>query len=247
MLEMVGPQGMPEHGVGRYAGDPTQGPACAMAAGAATIYRNYLVPVGDQIGQTESCQLDGFAALDNCLAQSLGCDPQALWTIRNGYALFKPDAVRKMSATVAALDDQRRDALKQLLCIGLHWDVEVTDSAASPGPHVSQAFCSALPISYNQHGHGYWAPFGQRCPGGQLRGHLVGRRHQRPGGTIEDRAVDFGGVEGCLAMSPPGSSRRCSARWMPCRVMAWTWRRSGTVSRGRREGRISKRDKVSLT
>jgi len=158
LLEMVGPQVTPEHGVGRYAGDPTQGPACAMAAGAATIYRNYLVPVGDQIGQTESCQLDGFAALGNSLAQSLECDPQALWTMRNGYALFKLDAVRKMSAAVAALDDTQRDALKQLLCIGLHWDVEVTDSAESPGPHVSQAFCSALPISYNQHGHGHWAP-----------------------------------------------------------------------------------------
>ncbi|MCB1263648.1 MAG: hypothetical protein KDB56_03485 [Mycobacterium sp.] len=37
----------PERGLARYAGDPTQGPACAMAAGAATIHRNYLVPVAD--------------------------------------------------------------------------------------------------------------------------------------------------------------------------------------------------------
>lgn len=42
LLEMVSPEVTPEHGVTRYQHDGTQGPACAMAAGAATIYRNYL-------------------------------------------------------------------------------------------------------------------------------------------------------------------------------------------------------------
>ena len=50
LLEMTSPHVRPEDGVSRYADDHTQGPACAMAAGAATIYRNYFVPVGDQIG-----------------------------------------------------------------------------------------------------------------------------------------------------------------------------------------------------
>ena len=31
----------PEDGVTRYKDDPTQGPACAIAASAATMYRNY--------------------------------------------------------------------------------------------------------------------------------------------------------------------------------------------------------------
>ena len=39
-LEMIGPDVTPERGVTRYATDHTQGPACAVAAGAATIYRN---------------------------------------------------------------------------------------------------------------------------------------------------------------------------------------------------------------
>ncbi len=52
LLEMTGPTVRPEDGVTRYAGDPTQGPACAIAAGAATIYRNYCVPVGGGMGQT---------------------------------------------------------------------------------------------------------------------------------------------------------------------------------------------------
>jgi hypothetical protein len=38
LLEMVSPHVTPEQGVAGYAHDATQGPACAMAAGAATIY-----------------------------------------------------------------------------------------------------------------------------------------------------------------------------------------------------------------
>ena len=59
MLEMVGPEVTPENGVTRYENDGTQGPACAIAAGAAAIYRNYFVPVGGSFGQTRTRQLDG--------------------------------------------------------------------------------------------------------------------------------------------------------------------------------------------
>ena len=44
LLEMTGPGVTPEDGVTRYALDHTLGPACAMAAGAATIYRTTLSP-----------------------------------------------------------------------------------------------------------------------------------------------------------------------------------------------------------
>lgn len=44
LLEMVSPNITPEHGVGIYQNDFTQGPACAVAAGAGTIYRNYFAP-----------------------------------------------------------------------------------------------------------------------------------------------------------------------------------------------------------
>lgn len=40
LLEMVGPDVSPEHGVAGYEYDLTQGPACARAAGVGTIYRN---------------------------------------------------------------------------------------------------------------------------------------------------------------------------------------------------------------
>src|SRR5450759_58609 len=44
LLEMTGPEVTPEDGVTIYQHDHTQGPARALAAGAATIYRNYFAP-----------------------------------------------------------------------------------------------------------------------------------------------------------------------------------------------------------
>src|SRR5438105_1886133 len=58
LLEMTGPNVSPEDGVTRYESDATQGPACAIAAGAATIYRNYFAPVDGGVGQTRERQID---------------------------------------------------------------------------------------------------------------------------------------------------------------------------------------------
>jgi hypothetical protein len=84
LLEMRSPEVYPEDGVTRYQLDPTQGPACAIAAGAATIYRNYLAPVGEQIGQTRDRQLDGLADLSAALSQATGLLPSSLWNMTNG-------------------------------------------------------------------------------------------------------------------------------------------------------------------
>src|SRR5215216_2373940 len=71
LLEMVGPEITPMDGVTRYEGDRTQGPACAIAAGAATIYRNYFAPVAGGQGQTEERQFDGLADIGEALASAL--------------------------------------------------------------------------------------------------------------------------------------------------------------------------------
>jgi glyoxylase-like metal-dependent hydrolase (beta-lactamase superfamily II) len=63
LLEKVSPAVTPEDGVTRYQNDRTQGPACGMAAGAGTLYRNHFAPVSDgsqeAFGQTRELQLDG--------------------------------------------------------------------------------------------------------------------------------------------------------------------------------------------
>ena len=80
-LEMVGPNVTPEDGVTRYENDRTQGPACAIAAGGATIYRNYFVPVGGPIGQSAANQLDGLADLGAELSRALGRSLPDLWSM----------------------------------------------------------------------------------------------------------------------------------------------------------------------
>ena len=54
---MVGPSVCPEDGVTRYYADRTQGPACAIACPAATVFRNYHVHGRGQAGGAEA-QLD---------------------------------------------------------------------------------------------------------------------------------------------------------------------------------------------
>ena len=155
LLEMIGPSVTPEDGVTRYADDMTQGPACAMAAGAATIYRNDLVPLADGIGQTAARQIDTLADL----GLALGHAQAPLWDWRNGYALCSADGLARIRDQIQAADETERDRLRGLLRIGLHWDVEATDAPEAPGPRVSQAFCSALPVAYGKPPSAAWAPF----------------------------------------------------------------------------------------
>jgi protein-tyrosine phosphatase len=148
LLEMISDDVTPERGVTCYQDDPTQGPACAIAAGAATIYRNYFVPVGGGNGQTAKRQLDALADLAEALGSALRQPVKALWTMQNGYALCTTAGVDAIANHLATLDSHHLDILRGKLRIGLHRDIEVTDGLEQNRPVVSQAFCSALPISY---------------------------------------------------------------------------------------------------
>lgn len=159
LLEMISQYVTPEQGVACYAGDPTQGPACAMAAGAATIYRNYCVPVGDGIGQTRQRQLDTLAELGAALSEAVGLPVSRLWRMQNGYALATSEGLAAIAALLSTASDDLRDTLRGHLAIGLHRDVEVTDVSDAPRPRVSQAFCSALPVAYSTLPPQDWEPF----------------------------------------------------------------------------------------
>lgn len=143
LLEMPSYYVTPEDGVSGYEHDHTQGPACARAAGAGTIYRNYFAPVGDHIGQTREYQIDTLADLRSALP---GGDRI---TMRNGYALADTGTLQTIRAALQAASPAELDELRARLRIGLHWDVEVTAAGAPSGQCVSQAYCSALPVSYN--------------------------------------------------------------------------------------------------
>ena len=105
---MVGPSVCPEDGVTRYYADRTQGPACAIACPAATVFRNYHVHGRGQAGGAEA-QLDlardAGAAVGNgeagmltlTLTRTLTLTPTpttttndgeaGYWRMQNGYLL----------------------------------------------------------------------------------------------------------------------------------------------------------------
>ena len=194
LLEMTAPSITPEDGVARYASDPTQGPACAIAAGAATIYRNYLVPVGEQIGQSREQQLDALADLGDALAALTGRKVSELWSMRNGYALATESGLDAINAALSELDETERDKLRARLRIGLHWNVEVTDGTQQPRPIVSQAFCSALPVAYSRVDSERWEPLARLVLEAAYEATLLaGAMHARAGGTNRVLLTRLGG------------------------------------------------------
>ena len=144
LLEMVSDNVTPDQGVTRYERDATQGPACAIAAGAGTIYRNYFALVDGQSGQREDRQIDCLFDLGTALGNHQG----SLWQMRNGYCLTTDTGLATVDDHLSLMDAIQLDELRGRLQIGVHWDVEVTDEGA--GHRVSQAYCSALPVSYNR-------------------------------------------------------------------------------------------------
>ncbi|TWT75054.1 hypothetical protein [Allorhodopirellula solitaria] len=148
LLEMTGPSVTPERGVGIYENDPTQGPACAIACGAGTIYRNYFAPVVDStvvrraagesselpggastsdfsecvLGQTANHQIDCSADLGS----ELGNTDQRLWTMQNGYLFPTDDGLAEIAQTIRSASPPGRESLLGLLRIGLQIDAEVT-------------------------------------------------------------------------------------------------------------------------
>ena len=156
LLEMAGPSITPENGVTRYQFDHTQGPACAISAGAATIYRNYFVPVGDQVGQRADIQLNLLDDFEHELTELIGTTEHSALRIRNGYALPSLNFMRTANSKISAMNEAEQSLLRSKIKIGLHWDVEVTSSNYNPRPFVSQAFCAAMPISYSQGTYKDW-------------------------------------------------------------------------------------------
>lgn len=153
LLEMTGPSVTPERGVGIYENDPTQGPACAIACGAGTIYRNYFASVGDRIGQSADHQIDCSADL----GRKLGNQDGQLWQMQNGYLFPSDDDLRRITDHLQSASEPEREELRGELRIGLQWQADVTLIGASH--KVSQAYCSALPVAYSRQHAELWTDF----------------------------------------------------------------------------------------
>ena len=153
LLEMAGPSLTPENGVGIYEDDHTQGPTCAIAAGAGTIYRNYFAIVQGQVGQSAQHQIDCLADM----GAALGNSGQRLWNMVNGYALASRDGLIEIRRQLESASEDERDQLRQLLRIGVQWNTQVTMQNSKHT--VTQAYCSALPVAYSDHDAALWESF----------------------------------------------------------------------------------------
>jgi len=153
LLEMVSPNVTPERGIGIYENDRTQGPACAIACGAGTMYRNYFAIVNGSIGQSAENQIDCLADIGTALNNS----GNRLWEMRNGYALASHDGLVEISKRLQMSSEDELDELRQLLRIGIQWNTQVTISASRHT--VTQVYCSALPVAYSNHSSELWENF----------------------------------------------------------------------------------------
>ncbi len=143
LLEMVSPSVTPEQGIAIYEHDPTQGPACAIACGAGTIYRNYFLELDGQIGQTAMKQVDCLAEI----GEALGNTSTRLWKMKNGYALPTAEGLKEVDSRLSMLSESELDELRAKLKIGLQWDTQVTLDGCE---HlVTQAYCLALSVAYS--------------------------------------------------------------------------------------------------
>lgn len=153
LLEMVSPSMIPEQGVAIYENDFTQGPACAIATGAGTIYRNYFARVNGKVGQSDSNQIDCLEEIGAVFHNS----ERKLWEMRNGYALVSESGLKEISERLRTSRPDQIDELRCRLKVGIQWGTQVTIRGCS---HlVSQVYCSALPVAYSDHSSYAWKDF----------------------------------------------------------------------------------------
>ena len=158
-LEMYNHYFTPNHGVGVYINDRTQGPACAMACPAALVYRNYLVKHSKNrvkpnnttdkavyIGQN-IVQIDNLSNLGTIVGNNTMPDGK-YWTMKNGYAFLKSrDSLLELNRELAT-EGKINDAMDEL-CVGVHWKTSVRPNSNPNTNKVCQVYASALPINYN--------------------------------------------------------------------------------------------------
>ena len=190
-LEFVGPSVTPEDGITGYVRDRTQGPACSIACGPATAYRNFFAPVRGQTGQASRNQINNLEDLcveidrksakrrrgsDGFSGPSLG---SRFLEVRGGYTLASHRQLAHLNAVLRSLSEEELDELRQCLRVGVHADVQVTSFAwgsravKDSGQQVTQVFGSACSVAYNRDA---WINSGFGLLWGLSSSHFVPRR-----------------------------------------------------------------------
>jgi hypothetical protein len=159
-LEFIDPSDVPEMGVTRYANDKTQGPACSISCGPATVYRNYFATTNNKIGQTANNQINNLDDIERLINNR----SNKFFYVKNGYALSDKKSISKLSNFMKT-DRELRKQISLALKVGLHEDVQVTSSnwgkfqLVDPSQLITQVFCSACAIAYSKAPAKSWEMF----------------------------------------------------------------------------------------
>jgi hypothetical protein len=170
-LEFVKPDRKPEDGVTDYKDDRTQGPACSLACGAATVYRNYFAPVkyedahgkpGIQNGQTTEHMINNLGDVSEALKNT----NNTYYKVKNGYTFSDQTKLKALNEKLQkSTTEEEEDNIKSKLRIGVHKDVDVTAKHSGqtlnndPDQKVTQVFASACSVAYNNIHPEHWEPF----------------------------------------------------------------------------------------
>mmetsp|Transcript_28077 Transcript_28077/g.41439 ORF Transcript_28077/g.41439 Transcript_28077/m.41439 type:complete len:353 (+) Transcript_28077:20-1078(+) len=186
-LEMVNPKVKPTDGITGYIYDGTQGPSCAIACPAATVYRNYLVNGG--VGQAVQ-QIDTLKDIGDILGNVEivdGKQKNRYWKMQNGYALpARRFAIEKLREEIES-GDVNLEAAMESVRVGLHMDTEVFDASSTTRPQhrVAQVYCSAVPVGYDYSTKPRdWEPFAKLVLDATYdatlaAGAILSRKHQK--------------------------------------------------------------------
>ncbi|RYH20378.1 hypothetical protein EON65_23605 [archaeon] len=149
----------PEDGITSYSTDRTQGPACALACPAGTLFRNYYAPVLDpvnshtlQVGQSKDKQINNLDLVE----LAIGNTENNYISVLNGYT-FSPSTEKLTSLNELLQCKHAHNNYRNLIDlvkVGWQQDTEVTYEARFrevTGEKVlcSQMYCSALSVAYS--------------------------------------------------------------------------------------------------
>lgn len=156
-LEFPSPSVIPEEGITNYVYDHTQGPACALACAAGTLYRNYFHKVPNKsvegeyhLGQSVTIQINTLEDVEAFLFRETG--GKSYWSMRNGYTFSSREKLEELSVL---LENIPPSEIIDRVRIGLHANVGVTD-VLDDDARVTQAYCSAMSCAYDGTGNTYW-------------------------------------------------------------------------------------------
>eukprot|EP00927_Polykrikos_kofoidii_P042838 TRINITY_DN36888_c0_g1_i1.p1 TRINITY_DN36888_c0_g1~~TRINITY_DN36888_c0_g1_i1.p1 ORF type:complete len:363 (+),score=53.15 TRINITY_DN36888_c0_g1_i1:60-1148(+) len=158
-LEHTSQRGVPEDGITCYAGDHTQGPACAVACAPGTVVRNYFAFDGQ--GQTRLRQVRNLGDAEDLLDN----ETNGYFKVINGYTMANEADLHRLSE--ALHDEGLREAVRRKLRIGVQQDTEVVCSDFGSVMYqgrrreqlVTQAYCSAISVSYSCCSKASWEAF----------------------------------------------------------------------------------------